>query len=253
LARKPRVRSASGIYHVILRGNNKQNIFEDEEDREFFLKKLTMYKERCGIEIYAYCLMDNHVHLLIKEGDLGISDVMKRLASSYAYWFNRKYGRIGHLYQERFKSEPVENERYFLAVIRYIHNNPVKAGMVKKCEDYAYSSYMDYLKKNSIISKDICMGLMSKNDYITFHNKSNKDECMEIKDTIFRFLTDSNALKVIKSILSCENINILVEMERNVRDDYIRIFRRHGISIKQIARLTGLSEGIVRRQRLRYV
>jgi REP element-mobilizing transposase RayT len=86
--------------------------------------------------------MDNHVHLLINEGDDEIGKIMKRINISYSYYFNKKYGRIGHLFQDRFKSEGIDSDAYLLSVVRYIHNNPVKAGLVKNIEEYKWSSYI---------------------------------------------------------------------------------------------------------------
>ncbi|PFG15085.1 transposase [Bacillus sp. es.036] len=112
LPRKARKKSSSGVYHVVFRGINRQTIFEDEEDKEKFLEILARYKTKSGIELYAYCLMDNHVHLLVKETEESLSMFMKRVSSSYVYWYNRKYRRCGHLFQERFNSENVESDAH---------------------------------------------------------------------------------------------------------------------------------------------
>ena len=141
MPRQARRKSESGIYHIILRGINQQQIFEDEEDSRRFLETLSKYKEQCGYEIYAYCLMGNHVHILLKEGKENLTLVLKRIAGSYVYWYNWKYHRSGHLFQDRFKSEPVEDDAYFLTVIRYIHQNPVKAGICRNVDGYKFSSY----------------------------------------------------------------------------------------------------------------
>jgi putative transposase len=129
MARKERKKSRSGIYHIMLRGINRQTIFEDEEDKRKFLETLKKYKDVSKYQLYSYCLMDNHVHLLIREMDETIAEAIKRISSSYVYWYNLKYERVGHLFQERFKSERVESEVYFLTVLRYIHQNPLKAGL----------------------------------------------------------------------------------------------------------------------------
>ena len=124
--------SESGIYHVILRGVNRQAIFEDDEDSEQFLDILEGCKAVSGFEVLAYCLMGNHVHLLMRVGKEPLSTIFRRIASKYVYWFNVKYDRVGHLFQERFKSEPVEDDAYLATVMRYIHNNPVKAGICQQ-------------------------------------------------------------------------------------------------------------------------
>ena len=113
MPRSARKKSESGIYHIMLRGINKQQIFEDKEDSERFLETLYKYKKQCEYEIYAYCLMGNHLHILLKEGKEDLTLMLKRIAGSYVYWYNWKYHRSGHLFQDRFKSEPVEDNAYF--------------------------------------------------------------------------------------------------------------------------------------------
>ena len=128
--RMARVKSNTGVYHLIWRGANRQEIFHDEEDWRMFLNNLKKYKVKLNFSMYAWCLMGNHLHLLMKEGDENISNTMKRIGVSYARYYNRKYRTTGHLFQDRFRSENVEERAYFLTVVRYIHQNPVKAGMV---------------------------------------------------------------------------------------------------------------------------
>ena len=146
MGRHARKSGESNIYHVMLRGINRQEIFEDREDEDKFLTLLDEYKLRCGFAVYGYCLMNNHVHLLLHgarnpcicrigdtEVELGpgesCSQAMKRLGVSYVMFFNRKYARTGHLFQDRFKSEPIDGDPYFPLALRYIHRNPIKAGI----------------------------------------------------------------------------------------------------------------------------
>ena len=135
----------------MLRGINKQLIFEDEEDYDCFLEILRECKELCNFKIYAYCLMGNHVHLLIKAQENNLETIFKRIAGRYVYYYNVKYQRVGHLFQDRFKSEPVEDDAYLLTVLRYIHQNPVKAKLCKKVEEYCYSSIGEYLCNSEIV------------------------------------------------------------------------------------------------------
>ena len=138
MPRQARKTSGTGIYHVMLRGINRQDIFEDDEDYMKFLQSLHQlvecYDER-GYRVpslchfYAYCLMPNHVHLLIQEKTVAIGEIVKRITISYAYHFNKKYQRNGHLFQERFRSEPVDDIGYFKTLLCYIHQNPVHAGL----------------------------------------------------------------------------------------------------------------------------
>ena len=136
-----------------MRGINHQNIFEDEEDNYQFIATLDRMRIRydekgnpCGSNCtyYAYCLMSNHFHLLIREREESVGEIIKRIASSYVFYYNHKYGRDGHLFKERFKSEPVNDMEYFTVLLRYIHQNPVKAGIVEQVKDYEYSSWGEY-------------------------------------------------------------------------------------------------------------
>ena len=141
MSRNARKKSEIGIYHVMLRGIDKMNIFLCDSDYYIFLNHIKMAKERSNFLLLAYCLMTNHVHLLIKEGNEDLGDIIRRIAVGYAQYFNNKNGRIGHLFQNRFRSEPVNDERYLLVLLRYIHQNPVKAGIVKSIHEYKWSSY----------------------------------------------------------------------------------------------------------------
>lgn len=129
----------------MLRGINRKDLFVEDEDKAYFLAILADKKE-CGEYLLpAYCLMDNHVHLLLQEQDSEISTIMKRINITYASYFNRKYERIGPLFQDRYRSEKIETEPYLLAVTRYIHRNPVKAGIVRGLAGYKWSSYGEYM------------------------------------------------------------------------------------------------------------
>ena len=146
MPRQPREKSESGIYHIMLRGINQQVIFEDYEDYSKFIETLETYKAVSGYKVFAYCLMSNHIHILLKVEKEDLDLIMKRIAGSYVYWYNWKYYRKGHLFQDRFKSEPVEDDEHFLTVLRYIHQNPIKVGITKTIDDYKFSSYNECLQ-----------------------------------------------------------------------------------------------------------
>lgn len=140
MARKPRIIGASGVYHVILRGNDQQNLFYNDEDRIFFINRIRKYSKELKIQLYAYCLMSNHVHILLGNGNLNMSKFVKKLTCSYVYRFNKIYNRTGHLFQGRYKSEPVDTTEYFKTVYRYILQNPQKANIC--CfQKYKWSSF----------------------------------------------------------------------------------------------------------------
>ena len=145
MPRAARRKSESGIYHVILRGMNRQQIFYDEEDYAYFIHLLDRFQDISHYELYAYCLMGNHIHLLLKTGEEPLDRVFRRIGASFVYWYNLKYQRVGHLFQDRFRSEPVEDDQYFLTVLRYVFRNPVKAGLCTKPEEYPYSNIREYI------------------------------------------------------------------------------------------------------------
>ena len=245
MPRGVRKKSETGIYHVMLRGINRQNIFEDDEDREKLLQTLNNYKEKCGYKLYAYCLMSNHIHLLIKEDKEALDLIMKKIGASFVYWYNWKYKRSGHLFQDRFKSEPVENDSYFLTVLRYIHQNPVKAGLVKNVEDYKWSSYNDYINEDQITDTEFAFSLFSneehkKQAFIRFNNESNDDKGLEYVESDFR-LTDAEATKIIQKICKVKFCSEIVHFEIKKRNKCIQKLKEAGISTRQISRLTGIS------------
>lgn len=166
MPRLVRVYSSTGFYHVMMRGNERKKIFHDEEDRERFLFILEKMKKEKEYKVYGYCLMDNHIHLLIKEENDNISRIMKRINTSYAIYFNKKYERVGHVFQDRYKSEVIEKESYLLEVIRYIHKNPVKANIVEEPRQYPWSSFHLYVGKGSykydLIERDEMLGMFSE-------------------------------------------------------------------------------------------
>lgn len=145
MPRKVRELEDGGIYHVFNRGNDRRNLFQDEEDYQFFLSRLLLVKQEFGSEIYHYCLMTNHFHMLmrIKKGN-DLSKLMHRSQLAFARYFKKKYEFIGHVFQERFRSPKIHEESYFLQCGRYIERNSVRAGLVKDPWQYPYSSARFY-------------------------------------------------------------------------------------------------------------
>lgn len=246
MPRASRVKSESGIYHIMLRGINQQVIFEQSEDYEKFTEILNKYKAISGYKVFAYCLMSNHIHLVIKEEKESIEQIIKRIAGSYVYWYNWKYYRKGHLFQDRFRSEPIEDEKYLLTVIRYIHRNPVKAEISEKSADYPYSSYKEYIiDESGIVDKDFIYEHISKEGFIEFNNETTEDKCLDIEDYVFR-ISDDDARRVIQKIAGITSTTELQLFDRDERNKCIKKMKQKGLSIRQISRLTGISFAIVR-------
>ena len=145
MPRSARAEVPGGLYHVITRGNNRRRIFNHVSDYQKFLSLLTVQKSKLPFFLYAYCLMSNHVHLLIERQTATVGRIMQRLLTGYAQYYNRRYRRVGHLFQGRYKAILCESDRYLSELVRYIHLNPVRARMVNRPENYEYSSHRAYL------------------------------------------------------------------------------------------------------------
>lgn len=192
MSRPPRVLSKTGLYHIIFRGINRQNIFEEKEDYEKMLSIIEIVKEEMNFEIYAFCFMSNHVHLFLEENMLGdIKKIMHKILTRYVRWFNYKYERSGSLIGNRYKSEPIEDDSYYLELVKYIHRNPLKAKIVERIADYPWSSYKDYLEQtNGVTNTDFLLLLLSddrnaaRNKFIEMHEI--------VDDGFFRYLIEKD-------------------------------------------------------------
>ncbi len=252
MPRKAREKSESGIYHIMMRGINRQTIFEDEEDCTQFFKALQRYKESCRYQIYAYCLMGNHVHLLLKIGIEPLEQVMRRLCGSYVYWYNSKYQRVGNLFQDRFKSEPVEDDQYFQTVQRYIHQNPVKAGFVNHVEEYKWSSYHEYVNQAILVDEKFSLAMISDDRekavqcLIEFTNDMSDPVCLAIDNEAKRRVMDEEAKAIIEAVCEVKSALDLQNFDIVTRNTYLRKLKgEYHLSIRQIERLTGVNRGIV--------
>jgi len=162
MARKPRIEFSGALYHVYSRGNQKQKIFLDEQDTKIFLKRLLEYKGEYGFILYAYTLMPNHFHLLLETREVGLSKIMQGLLLSYTQYFNLKYKKVGHLFQGRYKAQLCQKESYLLELIRYLHLNSVRAGIVDMPDKYKWSSHNDYMIAYSeIVDVDLGLGFFA--------------------------------------------------------------------------------------------
>ncbi|PCI51137.1 MAG: transposase [Moraxellaceae bacterium] len=147
MARKPRLHLSGGLYHVMLRGNGGQDIFFDDEDRYHLYFLLQQGLDRYDHRIHAFCCMPNHIHLVIQVAEEPLSKIIQNLSFRYTRWINKKQSRSGHLFQGRYKAILVDADSYLLELIRYVHLNPVRAGLVKKPKDYIWSGHRAYLGK----------------------------------------------------------------------------------------------------------
>lgn len=246
MAAIPRIQSSTNIYHVVLCGNNMQRIFEEQADYEKFMSTLLKYKKECGFALYAWCLMSNHIHLLLKEKTDPLCVIFQKINTSFVKWYNLKYERRGHLFQERYFSEPVEDAVYLLRAVRYVHLNPVKGGLCKTPDAYRYSSYANYFLSGRYKDSDMILGLMRKDDFEQYHREKNDDICLDIDNCIPQKLTDEEASQLISMSFGCERISQIQQMPYAMRNQAVIQLLQAGGSLRQISRLTGISIRVIR-------
>lgn len=245
MARKPRIQDSGMIHHVIVRGNNSQDIFKDNNDRTRYLHLLHRYKKRFKFKILAYCFMDNHIHLLLKQSEIQLSKFMAGLQQSYTQYYNCKYSETGHVFEQRFKSFPCSDEAYYLSLIAYIHNNPKKAGIVDNIDSYEWSSHKEILNDSNnnlcdveelfeLIGRDRVssiseyLWLLGKADDIERNNHYMDNEELELSDS--SAWIDERKDLIDRKKISIEQIDNeikLIENERLIlfnKSDYRKIF-----------------------------
>ena len=262
MPRQARKESGTGIFHVIMRGINHMNIFEDEEDNHQFINTLDRMRVRydddgkpCGTNCiyYAYCLMGNHFHLLIRERDERVGETVKRIASSYVYYYNRKYGRDGHLFKERFKSEPVNDMAYFTVLLRYIHQNPVKAGIVERVKDYEYSSWGEYEGTVEpvfqICNTQTVLNRIPFTELEAWVNEPLSDDihCLDIEDPSRKRPSDDQVWRMIIEKSGIRNASAFQQLNEDVRRRVLSELKEQGASHRQLERLTGVGRGLIQK------
>ncbi len=246
MTRDARRKSITGIYHVMLRGIDKREIFLSDSDYTKFLYYIKKATEKSDFDIYAYCLMSNHVHLLIKAEVEPIGNIVSRIAVGYAQYHNIKNGRTGHLFQNRFRSEPVNTRKYFLTVLRYIHQNPLKAGMVDDIMHYKWSSYRDYLihSDKKIIEPTLALEFFANlSSFKKFMDEKNNDKCLEYK--IRDRYTDDELKKIIISFTDIDELYTLDKKSRNIILKNIK--EKTKASNRQLSRVLDIGRGILER------
>lgn len=257
MPRQPRDKSVSGIYHCMLRGINKQDIFFDEQDYLKFIKEIKRTKELYSYKLFSYVLMPNHIHLEIKDEKDNLSNIMQSMQIKYSNYFNQKYEREGHLFQNRYKSIPVESKSYIINLIRYIHQNPEKA-KIDKTENYNWSSYQDYQKDKEIIDSEVVFKYLDEENEQTKKEKilELSREIIKIEDSKFlldceirKKLTDEELIYFIKNRLEIENIQ---EIQKYNKENRIKLLKKikdiKGWNYLQMSRVLGISIRLVREE-----
>lgn len=243
MARQSREISESGYYHVMLRGTGKRRLFEDDLDREAFLHFTEASMDRYGVTVIAWCLMDNHVHLVLLDENRKLSGAMASLCTSYAKYVNERTGSVGHVFENRFKSKPIEDDSYLLVAIRYVHCNPAKAGICDTA-NYRWSSYHEYLSPRGT---DKCLAETSR--ILGMLGSSDAFERLHVLDIdpsydfdLRQRLNDEKAYEVAKNLLGAEELRELARQSREDRRAPIRRLHEAGLSVRQIQRITGVGK-----------
>lgn len=255
MPRYSRKKSEKQLYHIMMRGNNREKIFIDEEDKSRIIDTLGDKKKAQEFFLYAYCVMDNHIHLIVKEGKDPIARTIKRIAASYSYYFNKKYKRIGHVFQERFKSENIENESYLLSAIRYVHQNPLKPG-IGTIEGYKWSSYRDYMGEGrKITDTEEILSIVSNSqekalvEFVKFNYEFTEETFLDIGEE--KEIDQSNVTDYINRYLAEKGLR--VENLRgidciSVREELVKLLLvKSNLSRRGIAVALGLNREIVRK------
>lgn len=245
MARKPREHSETGLYHIIMRGNNKENIFFDDNDRYYFIKKMKFFSKKENISIYCYCLMSNHVHILIGNANKSISKFVQRLSLSYVRMFNRKYECSGHLFQGRFKSEPIKTNEQYKITYRYILQNPEKA-LISDFRKYKWSSFSTLFNKSTsfIDIKTIYDYFENESEFIKFISQKNHDKILEYEN--MPVINDTKCINLICRLLNISNPLNLIQLSTDKQKEKLSLLKTKGIPINQLSRLTGISRYIIK-------
>lgn len=260
MPREARQRSASGVYHIMSRGNSQMEIFHDDADNLTFLKFLSEAVDD-DFQVIAYCLMGNHFHLLVitnKEKDDVLESKMKSILIRYVEYYNRRYCRVGILFQGRFKSQPVETVSYFCRVVRYIHYNPVAAEICADMQDYPWSSYREYFCQNDdsktkyfSVNKDYALMLHDLDWFRMWHERreDNAAGFVDVDTTIHSSGCGTDSLLDGRfSYLYKFKISTLASKDEATQRKYIRrICIEEGFAPKQVSRMTGIPKGLVDR------
>ena len=252
MATKPRMRSASGFYHVFHRGVSLFDIFEDDIDREFYLDRLVRYASEIGVEIHAWCLMSNHTHLLLRADRERLSELMRKLGSVYARFFNKRHGRSGPLFEGRFGSVCVETDAQFVSVVRYIHRNPIHHEEHDLLGGYRWSSYSEYVFCSPQICEiDFALDLFGGVAQLVRFHEEERDRERHLDIGTAGPMRDDEARVRANQALVDAGFEVCVTkigtLSRKMRDRALACVKLAiGCSLRQLQRLTAVAYSVIR-------
>lgn len=217
MPRKARKDLETGFFHVMVQGIKKENIFYNNKYKEKYIYLMKFFKEKQKIDIISFCVMENHVHIIIYTEDINeLTIFMRKLNTTYAINYNKEEKRVGYVFRNRFESKEIYNQDYLTKCIKYVHMNPVKAGIVRLEKDYKYSSYNDYINKKGIITEEIIQKIFnSKYNYLKDFLKIEYDEKL-FKELEKEEITEEKLQEEIDKFIKKEEI-ILRELQEDKR------------------------------------
>ncbi len=243
MSASPRVFSEYGYLHVYTRGNGKQAIFENRGDYIYYLQLLKRFSSETNVKICAFCLMENHTHLIIYDPEHNMPQFMKQLDLAYTVYFNRKYGRSGHLFDGRYKSLPIESEEYLLTVFRYVLNNPRQANICSAA-DYPWNSYSRYGASDSFVDTSVFCEMIGDREKYEAFIAAKYEDCPELENIVH---DDEWGRSVIRECLHLESGALIQSYDWKTRNAALRLLKEKGLSIRQIERLTGINRSTIQR------
>ncbi len=250
MVREARMESETGFYHVMVRGINKEKILEKEKEKERILMLIKEKRQDVLCRIVAYCVMDNHMHMIIIAEKSELVKIMKKINISYAMSYNQRHDRVGPVFQGRFRSENITDEAYLYGAIRYIHNNPIKAGLVSKPEEYKWSSLREYLNDTPIIidekiKEEILNGFVSAKDFLDFHRIEDDTNYLEIKEEAEQ-LKEKKAKRIINNYFEEKRITDKGQVKGKDMEELLKkLLNETDLSYRKIADLTGTNLRII--------
>lgn len=229
MGRKPRFEYPGGVYHLIQRGNNREFIFKEKEDKEYLLDLTKEYRETMEFELYGYVIMGNHYHLVIRISETPLRSIMHRINNKFSRHYNRKNKRSGHVFENRYKGILVIDDRYLLSLLRYVHQNPVNAKICNNISDYIWSSDSCYRLNNAagmvdidfilnMLSEDRTKAIMAYKDFMD-ENKKEDIDAFEQVDIIGKVNTvvldeylrkDKKTLDQILGVSACQFVPVTI-------------------------------------------
>ncbi len=245
MSRKPRNFLQTNFFHVMTQGINKEYIFEKKKYKKRYIKLLYENCLKYNINIIAYAIMDNHAHLLLNANEVGkMSNFMKNVNEQFAMFYNDDMSRVGPVFRDRFKSEPIYDERYFYQCIMYILRNPVNAGMVQNIDEYEFSSKSQNVARK--VQRILNMDVIQEEDMESIDR--NEMHFIEVEEHLSQHEIDIMVKNTIRKIKDSYNIDKIDSKNKGIMIELVKEIRnKTGISVQKIADVVGISKSSVAR------